>query len=38
MRKLIPLFVVMALLTACGQKGPLIMPTKPAPQPTQNQS
>ncbi|MFZ6760280.1 LPS translocon maturation chaperone LptM [Undibacterium sp. Ji50W] len=38
MRKLIPLFFVMTLVTACGQKGPLIMPAKPAPQPAQSQS
>ena len=31
MRKLIPLIIVMVLLSACGQKGPLVMPAKPAP-------
>jgi predicted small lipoprotein YifL len=31
MRKLIPLIFVMSLLTACGQKGPLIMPAKSTP-------
>ncbi|MFZ6746896.1 LPS translocon maturation chaperone LptM [Undibacterium sp. JH2W] len=31
MRKLISLFFIMSLLTACGQKGPLVMPPKPAP-------
>ncbi|MFZ6735951.1 LPS translocon maturation chaperone LptM [Undibacterium sp. Ji42W] len=31
MRKLISLFFIMSLLTACGQKGPLVMPAKPAP-------
>ncbi|WP_110255949.1 LPS translocon maturation chaperone LptM [Undibacterium pigrum] len=33
MRKLISLFFIMSLLTACGQKGPLVMPAKPAPIP-----
>ncbi|MFZ6654253.1 LPS translocon maturation chaperone LptM [Undibacterium sp. TJN19] len=28
MRKLIPLIFIMSLLTACGQKGPLILPPK----------
>ncbi|WP_162057437.1 lipoprotein [Undibacterium sp. KW1] len=36
MRKLISLFFIMSLLTACGQKGPLVMPTKPAPVSTNN--
>ncbi|WP_370529430.1 lipoprotein [Undibacterium sp. YM2] len=36
MRKLISLFFIMSLLSACGQKGPLVMPTKPAPVSTNN--